>query len=291
MRLHVVGNPAARAGRGETDRQRVLEALSVRGLDPTDLTGATAADTADALADAVAEGAERVVVVGGDGLVNLAVQAVAQTPTVLGVVASGTGNDFVGALGLPTDLIPAVDAALADPVPVDLIRIGERWGASVATVGFSVAVNERANRMRFPRGASRYTIATLAELRSIESELYEVTIDGVDHDVEASLITVANTSDFGGSMRISPSARPDDGRLELTVVGEVGRLELLAWFRKVFSGTHLDHPAVTTLSGTTVTIAHPDAHVWCDGEPMAPTPVTLAAVPGALLLAGVTLGT
>ena len=104
----------------------------------------------------------------------------------------------------------------------------------------------------------------------------------------ASLVTVANTSDFGGGMRISPDASATDGLLDVTVVGEVGRFELLTWFRKVFDGSHLDHPKVTTYRGRAITVTA-EADIWADGEPVAPAPVTIEAVPGALLLAGVTL--
>ena len=168
------------------------------------------------------------------------------------------------------------------------MRIGDQWGASVATAGFSVDVNRRANRMRFPRGSSRYTIATLLQLPTLGADGYELSIDGEDHDVLATLVTVANTSDFGGGMRISPDASPTDGLLDITVVGNVKRVELLTWFRKVFDGSHLDHPAVSTFRGRTVTVSA-DTEIWADGEPVTPAPVTIEAVPGALLLAGVTL--
>ena len=255
-----------------------------------ELIGADAADTARLVEEAVAGGAHRLVVLGGDGLVHLTIQAVAQSPTVLGLVPSGTGNDFAGALAVPGDAAAAVEAALAEPSKVDLMRIGDRWGASVATAGFSVDVNRRANGMRFPRGASRYTIATMLQLPRLGADGYELSIDGEDHDVLATLVTVANTSDFGGGMRISPEASPTDGLLDVTVVGEVGRIELLTWFRKVFDGSHLDHPAVSTHRGRTVTISA-DTEIWADGEPVTPAPVTISAVPGALLLAGVTLTT
>jgi diacylglycerol kinase (ATP) len=289
--VHLLTNPTARAGAAAGKATEVAKKLRDRGLDVIEVVGSNAAETGVALQEAVDAGAERVIAVGGDGLVHLAVQAVAQSPAILGVVPSGTGNDFAGGLGLSSDVDGAIDAALAQPTPIDLIRIGDAWGASVATVGFSVAVNERANRMRFPRGSSRYTIATLLELPRLRTDGYELSVDGDDHDMAATLITVANTTNFGGGMCISPDARPDDGLLDVTIVGDVGRRELLTWFRKVFDGSHLDHPAVSTLRGRTITLAAGDAQVWADGEPVSPTPVTLAAVPGALLLAGVTLGT
>lgn len=286
--VHLVANPAARAGRAADEIAGISARLGSLGADVTELIGADADETAALVEEAVAAGAERIVVLGGDGLVHLAVQSIAQSPTVLGVIPSGTGNDFAGALGLSDEATVAVEAALGAPSQIDLMRIGNRWGASVATAGFSVAVNERANGMRFPRGGSRYTIATLLELPRMAATGYQLDIDDDEQNVVANLITVANTSDFGGGMRISPDASPTDGLLDVTVVGDVGRIELLTWFRKVFDGSHLDHSKVSTFRGRAVTVTA-DAHIWADGEPVAPAPVTIEAVPGALLLAGVTL--
>lgn len=287
--VYLLANPSARAGTAADVIDRARSQLRSRGADVIDLIGADAAATGRLVEGAVDEGAERLIVVGGDGLIHLAVQAAARSPTVVGVCPTGTGNDFAGGLGLETGIAAAIDAALGEPTPIDLMRIGDQWGASVATVGFSVAVNERANRMRFPRGSSRYTIATLLQLPKLSGVGYELSVDGEEHDVVASLVTVANTSDFGGGMRISPDADPTDGLLDVTVVGDVGRIELLTWFRKVFDGSHLDHPKVSTLRGRAITIAADDTHVWADGEPVTTAPVTIEAVPGALLLAGVTL--
>lgn len=286
--VHLVANPAARAGRAGEEIAGVSARLGALGADVTEVIGADADETAALIEEAVAGGAERVVVLGGDGLVHLAVQSIAQSPTVLGLIPSGTGNDFAGALGLSAEPTVAVEAALGEPAQIDLMRIGNRWGASVATAGFSVAVNERANRMRFPRGGSRYTIATLLQLPRMAATGYQLAIDDDEQNVVASLVTIANTSDFGGGMRISPEASPSDGLLDVTVVGQVGRVELLTWFRKVFDGSHLDHPKVSTFRGRAVTVTA-NADIWADGEPVAPAPVTIEAVPGALLLAGVTL--
>lgn len=287
--VHLLTNPAARAGAARAPIDRIREVIDSQGITVVDLAGDSAEASAGLVRQAVADGAERLVVCGGDGLVHLAIQTAAQTPTVVGICPVGTGNDFAAGVGLAADDEGTVVAALGDPTPIDLMRIGDRWGASVATTGFSVAVNKRANSMRFPRGPSRYTVATVLELPRMRAAGYEISVDGVEHEFLATVLTVANTSDFGGGMRITPDARPNDGALDITIVGEVGRLELALWFRRVFDGSHLDHPMVTTLRGRAITIAAVDTDVWADGEPVTTAPVTIEAVPGALLLAGVTL--
>ena len=283
--VHLLVSPNAGRGKAASSVTKVANALRAEGADLVDITGVDAAASSAAAHRAVAEGATRLVVVGGDGLVHLALQAVAQTDVALGVVPVGTGNDFAAALGLPDDPEVAARLALGDPTPLDAIRVGDRWVASVAMAGFSADVNERANRMRFPRGTSRYTLATFRELPGLHHRRLTLTVDGRPHQFEVALVAVGNTSSFGGGMQISPDADPGDGLLDVTVVADIGRIDLLRFFRLVFDGRHLDHPKVHTLRGTEIRIEGDELELWGDGEPVASAPLTLTALPGALALA------
>lgn len=287
LTVHMLANPAGLSAKTGPGLDRAAAAIRAHGVSVVTVPAASASEAESAAHRLVAEGAERLVVLGGDGMVHLAIQAVAQTSTVLGVLPFGTGNDFAGGVGLPTTLDAAVEAALAPPTSIDLMRVNdERWAASVATLGFSVTVNARANQMRRPKGSARYTLATLRELPTMKAEPYEIVVDGVAHRGSLTLLTIANTSDFGGGMRITPAADASDSLLDLTLVESVGRLELLRWFRKVYDGSHLDHPSVITLRGTRVEIKHAPTDLWADGEPVTSLPATIEAVSGALQLAG-----
>ena len=283
-RVHVLGNPAARGG---TDRlDEVLDALRRRGVDAVALLADSPEDAAASATAAVAGGASRLICVGGDGSVHLAVGAVAGSGTVLGIVPLGTGNDFARALGLiDGDLDTQVERALADPVAIDAIRTDHGWVATVATLGFSGDVTARANALSWPRGQMRYSVATLLQLPRLRTVPLDVTVDGERVDGDATLLAVGNTTFFGGGMRICPGTGPDDGRLQLVVIGDVSRRTFLRVFPRVFSGRHVDHPDVTATIGRVVTIDG-TADVWADGELLGPLPITLEVVPGALQIAG-----
>ena len=285
--VHLLVGPDAGRGRAGGARATVLDEMAAAGVQVVDITGSDADASRAAAAAAVADGASRIVVAGGDGLVHLAVQAVAATDTVLGVVPVGTGNDFArGIAGIDEgDVRAAVRTALGESRPFDAIRTDHGWVASVATAGFSGDVNGRANRLRFPRGPSRYTVATVAELPGMRARSVRITIDGETLDTPVALLAVANTGWFGGGMHICPDADPTDGTLDLTVVTDVGRLELLRFFRLVFSGRHLDHPKVLSLRGREVSITADDLDLWGDGEPLGSATTTLRVEPGALRLA------
>lgn len=292
--LPVVVNPSARAGAARRDVDTALDALARLGARPVDVAADDAAGTRDRIAELVQSQTERIIVLGGDGMVQLAAGVLAGTGVALGVIPSGTGNDFAGSLGLPTDIGAAAARAMGPTRAVDLIRIeapdaDAMWAATVATIGFAADVNERANRMARPRGPSRYSIATILELPGLAPRHVTIGVDGHDHTVDATLVAVANTTSFGGGMQIAPLARCDDGILDVTVVGAVGRLRLLRFFRRVFDGTHLELDDVMALTGASITLVCPGARLWADGEPVGDVlddrPVSLRAAPGALVVA------
>lgn len=286
MRVHVLGNPAARGGTG--DVEKVVDQLRTRGIEAELLEATSAEASEDVAREAVEQGAERLIAVGGDGMVRIAVRAVAKTQTVLGLVPQGTGNDFARALGLlEGSLDDHVSAALDPGVPIDAMRTNHGWVASVATMGFAGDVTERANGLRWPRGAQRYTVATLLQLPRLRTIRATIDVDGVAHDAATTMLSIGNTPYFGGGMKTCPDVTPTDGRLQVVVIGDVGKGTFLSVFPRVFKGGHVDHPDVTTYTCERVTVSSDDdVSMWADGDELGPMPVTCEAAGGAVLVAG-----
>ncbi len=284
--VHVLGNPASRGGTG--DVEKVTAQIRRLGHEVAVLDATSAVASKAAVQEAVDEGATRVVAVGGDGLVRIALQAVASTDVVLGVVPQGTGNDFARALGLlDGDLATHVRRALAPGVAVDAMRTDHGWVASVATMGFAGDVTARANALRWPRGAQRYTVATVLQMPRLRSLSATIEVDGVTHDAATTMLSIGNTASFGGGMRICPDATPTDGLLHVVVIGDVPRRTFLRVFPRVFGGGHVRHPDVQTYSGRTVTVTSAnDVMMWADGDELGPLPVTCEVVAGAVQMAG-----
>jgi diacylglycerol kinase (ATP) len=280
----------ARAGSG---RSEVEANLRARGVDAVPLRADKASEASALIERAVAQGATRFIVAGGDGTVHTTVGALAAlgADVTVGIVPVGTGNDIATALGLPTTLNEAVGVALGDGANIDLIHTGAAPIVSVATLGFSVDVNERANHMSWPRGSIRYNLATVRELPGLHTLPIRLTVDGTAHDLDVTFMAVGNTSTFGGGMKICPDADPADGLLDVTVIGSIGRLELLRVFPRVFKGTHGNHRSVTMFRGTTITIEHQEndaspVALWGDGEPVATLPNTLQTEQSTFRIAG-----
>lgn len=287
-RVVVWANP--RAGRGEAREasERLAAAATAHGHDVDRIEVDSASAASEHAQAAIASGADRLIVIGGDGTVHQGVQVAAATGVAFGVVPAGSGNDFASAVGLPTGLDAAIEAALGPATPVDLIRVGDRWGATIATLGISVEVTIRADRLRWPRGGAKYTAATLLELPRMRTYPLLLTVDGERHEVTPNLLAIANTPTFGGGMRIAPSADLTDGLLEVVMLGPSPRRTMLRLLPKAGSGGHVGHRDVRIMRGARVELhSETPVRVDVDGECAGHTPLVVECVPGALRLAGV----
>ncbi|MYU32014.1 diacylglycerol kinase [Streptomyces sp. SID8358] len=287
-------NPTAGSGRGARAAQPAASALRDAGFSVRTVLGEDADDALRRARDAVAGGTGALIAVGGDGMMSLALQAVAGTSTPLGAVAVGTGNDFARALGLPVRDPAAAGRLAADALKagtaraIDLGRVGERWFGSVLASGFDSRVNDRGNRMRRVGGRFKYDLAILAELAAFRPVPYRVRLDGGPvREIEATLIAVGNGTAYGGGMRICADAVMDDGLFDVTVVGACSRTTLLKVFPRVYKGTHLGHPVVSVHRVSSIELAAAGVTAYADGEPLGALPLTATCVPGAVrVLAG-----
>ncbi|MCE2512952.1 MAG: diacylglycerol kinase family lipid kinase [Acidimicrobiia bacterium] len=284
--VHMLVSPRGGRGRAAAAAPVVRRVIEQAGHTPVDISGASAEQSADAARAVVAAGAERLIAVGGDGTIHLAVQGVAGTDAALGIVPAGTGNDFARAFGLfGLSVEDATATALGPTRPVDAIRTDrQRWVMLSVTGGFSVDVNVRADRLRFPSGPSRYTVATLLTMPGLRHRELTVTVDGERTELRSALFAVNNTPMFGGGMAICPDADPADGLIDVCAVGPASRTTMLRLLPKVFEGGHVGHRHVHMMRGHTVTIEG-EMDLVADGEEFGTAPITLEAVPGALQVA------
>ncbi|MFI8805069.1 diacylglycerol kinase family protein [Micromonospora chalcea] len=290
----VLANPTAGRGRHRGLLPGILERLAGAGR-PVELLRARTPEEAEAACHAaVAGGAGALVAVGGDGTMHRALQAVAGTDVPFGPVPAGTGNDFAVDTGFPADPVAAVEV-IADALAagrarsVDLARLSrpgeaDRWFGAVLAAGFDAIVNERANRMRWPRGPRRYDLAIVVELARLRPRRYRLVLDGVAQEVDAVLVAVGNTASYGGGMRICPDADPHDGLLDVVVGGRFDRRTLMRVKPQIYRGTHVTHPLARVYRARTVELAAEGITSYADGERSLDLPVTVTAVSAALRL-------
>jgi diacylglycerol kinase (ATP) len=290
MNIALVVNPTSGKGRALAAADEVTAGLTAAGHVVDRLIGVDGSHAERLCRDAVTGGVDALVAVGGDGMAHLALQSCAGSATALGIVPTGTGNDLANALGLPRDDVAASTALLAagSTRTIDAVRCGERWSACVLGTGLDGAVNDRANRMSWPRGRRRYDLAVLAELRTYRPGHFVLEIDGMRAEVDAMLVAIGNAPSYGGGMKVCPHAKLDDGLLDVVVVGPLTRRRFLRLFPQVFKGTHVADSSVTVYRGREVRLDGPStATAYADGERMGSLPLTSTVHPGALRVIGV----
>ncbi|WP_264000203.1 diacylglycerol kinase [Mycolicibacillus trivialis] len=288
-RVTMLANPAAGHGNATGAAERAVARLQERGVDVTVVVGRDAAHARRLVDDALAAGTDALVAVGGDGVISLALQALAESGVPLGVIPAGTGNDHAREYGLPTADPDAAADIVADgwADTVDLGRIehagGTSWFGTVMAAGFDSLVSDRTNRMRWPRGRMRYNLAILAELSRLRPLPFRLSFDGGEPaSTELTLAAVGNTRSYGGGMLICPDADPRDGLLDVTMVRSGSRTKLLRLFPTVYKGTHVELDEVSTARAASIRVDCPGINAYADGDYVCPLPVTVSAVTGAL---------
>ncbi|SBS74428.1 Diacylglycerol kinase [uncultured Microbacterium sp.] len=297
MHVALLVNPTARADAGAHAAEHAADRLRAHGVQTALVSGGSARESSELLAAALELGVDAVLVAGGDGTVNLAIQQLAGTGIPLGIVPSGTGNDLATTVGLrDLDADGAADAVIAGRTrTIDLARIVRADGTStlygtVLASGFDSKVNDRANRMRWPRGAMRYRIALLIEFVRLRGEPYDVDLelaDGTTQHIGGDLLiaTVGNGRTYGGGVPICPDADPADGLLDVTLIRPAGRLRLLLrLLPRVYRGTHTSAPQVSTYRVRAARLASAGVTAYADGDAMGALPVRVEVVPHALTL-------
>ena len=291
-RVTLLTNPMAGHGNAPHAAESAVARFQERGVDVTEIVGRDAAHARDLVDDAISHGTDALVVAGGDGVISLALQALAHSEIPLGIIPAGTGNDHAREYGIPVgDPAAAVDVIVAghtDTVDLGLIRAADdttTWFGTVAATGFDSLVSDRVNRMRWPHGRMRYNLAIVAELSQLRPLPFRMVLDG-DREIVTDLTLAAfgNTRSYGGGMLICPGADHADGLLDITMVRSGSRLKLLRLFPTIFTGTHVDLDEVTTARARKIWVECPGINAYADGEYACPLPAEISAVPAALTI-------
>lgn len=276
-------NPTSGRGNGAKVGQQVSNFLSERKIDYKVVTGANAISLQENLRKATSQ-ASGLIAVGGDGLLHMAIQVAVENNLPLATIPAGTGNDFVRTLGWNPEkpLDPLWAALNQTPLLIDLGNIDGEYFGAVASTGFDSLVNERANRMKWPKGPAKYNVAMALELPKFKPKKYRFKIDGKNYEREAMLIAAGNGRSYGGGMLVCPDADMHDGQLDLMILNPVSKREFVRIFPSVYEGKHIEHPMVEIIRAKSITI-EADAICYADGERIGPLPAHIFALESALL--------
>jgi YegS/Rv2252/BmrU family lipid kinase len=243
-------------------------------------------------------GTDVLVVVGGDGSVHEAVNGLMTAgrsgEVELAVFPRGTGKDFVRSLRIPNDLNGAIDVALNGRVrTIDAGRASfvawdgsqsEAYFANFAGAGISGAIARRANvTSKAAGGRISFMWATVATFARWQSAAMTAKIDETVRSGQMFEVLVMNGDYAAGGMWVTPDAAPDDGRLDVLLIGDVTKADFVRTFPKIYRGKHLSHPKIDVLHGTAVDVdAETRLPIVLDGEQPGTTPARFELVRDAL---------
>jgi lipid kinase, YegS/Rv2252/BmrU family len=288
--IGLVVNPAAGHGRALAAARRAKARFAERGAEVRELVGGSAEESRQLAGQAVDDGVDALVVVGGDGMVHVVLPALLGSEVPLGVIPAGTGNDQARAYGWPrrsaeraADLVLDGRRRAVDVGQVVTADDRTSYFGSVLAAGFDSLVSDRTNRMRWPHGRARYNLAMLAEFAYLRRLPFVLTFaDGTVIERDLLLAAVGNTQSYGGGMRIAPDADSSDGLLDVTVVAAAQRRTVLARLPSVYRGTHVRHAEVEVRRTTGVRLESPGINAYADGEYLGPLPAEVSVLPAAL---------
>ena len=288
-------NPTAGRGRAGRRLPTIESLLRDNGVDTDVRTSTAMGDIEQQVRAVIDAGADRIIVAGGDGSVHEAVNGImrAEKDAALGIIPTGTGNDFAKAAGISLDW-QATARLLADRITsnsparrIDVGRMNERYFGNGAGVGFDAKVSRIAHDIKWPIGDLVYLVAVLrAMIDGIITPDMKIVADNFSWDGPLTLANVSNGAWVGGMFHIAPMADHADGMLDLLVVAPVSGPRILRLLPKLMQGEHMGETEIThvSLRSLRITAAAPvPSHLDGEIQPLG-TSFDIEILPGALSL-------
>lgn len=294
---HVIVNPNAGKGKGRRDWGQISKCLGNNGLiwseDFTERKG----EAISLVQEAISRGYRKILCVGGDGTLNEVVNGVIRQEIcpsrdiTIGLIPVGTGNDWGRMFGIPVDYNGAVQIIRDGKTMFhDTGRVtfyngtekSERYFINISGLGFQSVVVNRTNIQKDKGRSSKaiYFYNLLVSLISYKKTKAEIFIDGIRTEANIFSLNVGNGRYSGGGMRQTPLALPDDGLLDVTVIKEMGKIEIIRNLIKLYDGTILNHPKVDSYKCQKVSVNSDSfLYVDADGESLGHAPAEFTVLP------------
>ncbi|MFH1031850.1 MAG: diacylglycerol kinase family protein [Chloroflexota bacterium] len=296
----VIVNPMAGAGRTARQWPRIMTKLRSIGLGfESDLTEAPG-HAIELARSAAKKGYEFVVSVGGDGTLNEIVNGLHESgglrDITLGIINTGTGADYIRTIGIPRHYEQACQCLVkpgklvVDLGVVEYMKNGgmvKRLFVNFAGIGFDAEIVKATNlKFKALGSISSYLLGVLTTFLSYRNREVSLKLDGRARNGKVCTVVMSHGKYGGGGMFVAPNADPTDGLLDVMIIDEISKLDLLRSLPQIYKGTHLTHPRVTTKRAREVEIRPAQKmSIQADGELLGETPAHFSILPGMLTIA------
>ncbi|MGQ1891132.1 diacylglycerol/lipid kinase family protein [Thermophagus sp. OGC60D27] len=259
-------NPASGPGRRKELKNALLKEAEILGFD---VVYSKKPGHAFSLSSQAAGEYDIVVAVGGDGTVNEVGRGLLHSSTSLGIVPVGSGNGLARFLQIPLKVNRAMEVIRKGSVKsIDVIRINNFYSFNVAGVGFDAYISHQFAHKK-KRGPLAYLQLISKEFPKYKSEHYSLTVDGESIEMDAFLISFANSSQYGNNVHIAPGALIDDGLIDVCLIKDFPKFSAPALLFSLLDQSIDKSKYDTILKARKIKIQHPSpllGHI--DGEPV-----------------------
>ncbi|MEE2960451.1 MAG: diacylglycerol kinase family protein [Myxococcota bacterium] len=301
MSICVIANPMAAGGKAAGAWRAAYERVFGKGTKPEIRLTTRPRHATELTRQAILDGFDTVLVVGGDGTLNEVVNGffddegnLIGEETALAVVPAGTGGDFARTLGMyaapPAHIIEHSKSQFVDVgrlICDDGYQQSRRHFINISSFGSSGAITEKVNSSgKILGGKLTYLLGTVLGLMTYKNCRIHLKVDDIyDRVVDANMVAVANARYFGGSMKIAPRAVLNDGLFDVIILEDVGLMDFLKHNPKVYKGEHLGLEGFSMVRGKKIEATAVDRRpcaIECDGELSGKLPVVYEVVPQAI---------
>lgn len=266
---HIIFNPVAGKKKASKNLRVVEEMLKERGI-AYQLHQSCDVHDAEAIARKLTEqGETELIVLGGDGTLNEVLNGLSD-PTVckIGLIPSGTGNDFAERRGIPLDPEKAMKRILdGEAQDVDYIDVSGTRCMNVAGLGMDVDVLERCQKGKM-KGKLKYLMSLIKSLFAFKGYRVKIVSEGREETHDVLICAACNGSQFGGGIKICPPAKEDDGQMDVVIVDCIGgKWKIIKAFIQLMKGKVIEYPLTTYFRCESVTfLPENDCPIQLDGE-------------------------
>lgn len=291
MRIVLIANPASGTAQGSDALGEVQQHLRSAGHDVEVRETAAKGDAERFARDSAASGIDVVVAVGGDGTLNEVVNGVASAPDglercAIGLIPAGTGNDFARTVGMAEPDVALAALAAGLERRVDLVSLGDRVFLNASAGGFTAETSANVtSEMKQAVGTLAYLIGGARAVLEYEPVGVRVEWEGRSLEADLQLFAICNGAFIGGGHQLAPTARPDDGLMEVCLVRATSTLDFLALLPRLSSGDHVDDDDVAYFRTRAVTLSFSRTiKINTDGEVLEAARCEYVMRPGAVRL-------
>ncbi len=283
MKTFIILNPASSKGKAVELQEKIRSGFKKLNMDYHMHISKSTGDLIDAARKSLGDGYSNYIAVGGDGTIHDLVNALAETGKNIGVIPAGSGNDISNNLGLPSDIESCLGMIKKCHIKkMDLGLINNKYYyLCIAGSGFDSCVNDLANNTKLPiKGAARYTYSVYKTLITFRSKKFIISYDGNSREIPGMMIAASNLASYGGGMKITPDADPQDGLFDICIIKRMKKLHFVKIFPKVYEGKHVTDSHVEIFRTSAFKLdSDYNFSVFADGEYICKLPATFKIVP------------